>query len=90
MNDTPDAISKIVLERYRSMTPAERWLAASSLFETARAIIQSSLPSSLTDEQRRLAIVQRLYKGELPEEALIAHANYIAAKATLRIRPQQS
>jgi hypothetical protein len=28
------------------MTPAERWLAASSLFETARAIIQSSMPSS--------------------------------------------
>lgn len=90
MNDTSDKFAKIVLERYRSMTPAERWLAASSLFETARAIIQSSLPSSLTAEQRRLAIVQRLYKGELPEEALIAHANYVAAKGTLRIRPGQS
>jgi hypothetical protein len=88
MNDTSDAISKIVLERYRSMTPAERWLAASSLFETARSIIQSSLPSSLTDEQRRLAIVQRLYTGELPEEALVAHANYVAAKGTLGIRPE--
>jgi len=90
MNDTSDNLAKIVLERYRSMTPAERWLAASSLFETARAIIQSSLPSTLTVEQRRLAIVQRLYKGELPEEALIAHANYVAAKGTLRIRPGQS
>jgi hypothetical protein len=80
MNDTSDAISKIVLERYRSMTPAERWLAASSLFETARAIIQSSLPSSLTDEQRRLAIVQRLYNEELPEAALIAHAKYAHAR----------
>ena len=88
-NDTSDAISKIVLERYRSMTAAERWLATSSLFETARAIIQSSLPSSLTTEQRRLAIVQRLYKGELPEEALIAHANYIAAEGNLRIRRQR-
>jgi hypothetical protein len=58
------------------MTPAERWLAASSLFETARAIIQSSLPSSFTVEQRRLAVVRRLYNGELPEVALIAHANY--------------
>jgi len=82
MNDTSDAISKIVFERYRSMTPAERWLAASSLFETARAIIQSSLPSTLTAEQRRLAVVERLYKGELPEEALVAHANYIAANRT--------
>jgi hypothetical protein len=88
MNDTSDAISKIVLERYRSMTPAERWLAASSLFETARAIIQSSLPSGLTAEELRLAIVQRLYTGELPEEALVAHANYNTAKGTLRIRPE--
>jgi hypothetical protein len=55
MNDTSDAISQIVSERYRLMTPAERWQAASSLFETARAIIQSSLPSGLTPEQCRLA-----------------------------------
>ena len=74
----------MVLERYRFMTPAERWLVASSLFETARAIIQSSLPNGLTDEQRRLAIVERLYKGELPEEALVAHANYFSTKGTLR------
>jgi hypothetical protein len=79
MNDTSDAIAKVVLERYRSMTPAERWLAASSLFETARAIIQTSLPSSFTAEQRRLAVVQRLYNGELPEAALVAHANYDSA-----------
>jgi hypothetical protein len=79
MNDTSNAIAKIVLERYRSMTPAERWLAASSLFETARAIIQSSLPSSLTTEQRRFAVAQRLYNDELPEVALIAHAKYASA-----------
>jgi hypothetical protein len=90
MNDTSDAISKIVFERYRSMTPAERWLGASSPFATARAIIQSSLPSALTAEQLRLAIVQRLYKGELPEGALVAHANSITAKGTLRIPPEQS
>jgi hypothetical protein len=76
MNDTSAAISEVVSERYRSMTPAERWLAASSLFETARKIIESSLPSGLTVEQRRLAIVRRLYKDEVPEAALIAHARY--------------
>jgi hypothetical protein len=79
MNDTSDVFAKVVLERYRSMTPTERWLAASSLYETARAIIQSSLPSSFTAEQRRLAVAQRLYNGELPEVALIAHANYYSA-----------
>jgi hypothetical protein len=79
MNDTSDAFSKVVSERYRSMTPAERWMAVSSLFETARAIIQSSLPSSLTVEQGRLAVVRRLYNDELPEEALVAHANHASA-----------
>ena len=77
MNDTSAAISKVVVERYRSMTPAERWLAASSLFETARQIVESSLPSGLTIEQRRLAVARRLYKNELPEVALIAHAEYL-------------
>jgi hypothetical protein len=79
MNDTSAAISKVVDDRYRSMTPAERWAAASSLFETARKVVESSLPTGLTLEQRRLAVVRRLYKNELPEVALIAHARYVHA-----------
>jgi hypothetical protein len=79
MNDTSDAISKLVSERYRAMTPAERLFAASSLFETARAIIQSSLPSDLTTEEQRLAVARRLYNNELPEVALIAHARHVSA-----------
>ena len=77
MNDTSVAISEVVSDRYRSMTAAERWLAAASLFETARKIVASSLPSGLTMEQRRLAIIRRLYQDELPEAALIAHAKYV-------------
>jgi hypothetical protein len=77
MNDTAAATSEIVANRYRSMTPAERWSAAASLFETARKIVESSLPNGLTMEQRRLAIMRRLYKDELPEVALIAHAKYV-------------
>jgi hypothetical protein len=81
MNDTPAAISKIVSDRYRSMTPADRWLAAASLFETARRIVESSLPSGLSVEQRRFAVMRRLYQNELPEEALIAHARYVQPPA---------
>jgi hypothetical protein len=76
MNDTPAAIYKMVADRHRLMTPEQRWLAASSLFETARKIVESSLPSGLTVEQRRFAVVRRLYQNELPEAALIAHARY--------------
>jgi hypothetical protein len=83
MNDTSAAISKVVLDRHRSMTPAERWLAASSLFETARKIVESSLPNDLAMDQRRLAVVRRLYQNELPEAALIAHARYFDSATPL-------
>jgi hypothetical protein len=31
MNDTAAAVSKVVADRHTSMTPAERWLAASPI-----------------------------------------------------------
>jgi len=51
---------------------------ASSMFETAHAIIESSLPKSLTGRQRRLAFARRLYEGELPEAAFLAFADWKA------------
>jgi len=76
MNDSSAEILKGVADRHRSMTPEERWLAASSLFETARKIVESSTPSGLTTDERRLAVARRLYKNELLEAALIARAKY--------------
>ena len=81
MNDTSTVVSQLIIDRCRAMTPADRWLATSSLFETARAIVESSLPSGLTTEQRRLAIVRRLYQNEVPEAALVAHARYVHSAA---------
>ncbi len=76
MNDTDAAIAQIVAERYAAMTPAERCRAAASMFETARAIVESSLPKTLTLTERRLAVARRIYGTELPEAALLAHAAY--------------
>jgi hypothetical protein len=76
MNDTAAHVLELMAERHRAMTADERWLAASSLFDTARAIVESSLPAGLSREQRRLAIARRLYDQELPEAALLAHARY--------------
>jgi hypothetical protein len=79
MNDTSAAAFVAIADRHRSMTPMERWLAAASLYETARAIVASSLPDNLSVDERRLAVVRRLYGDELPEAALRAHANYAAS-----------
>lgn len=58
------------------MTPEQRLRVAASLYETARIIVDSSLPQDLTREERRLAVARRIYGSELPEAAPIAHAYY--------------
>jgi hypothetical protein len=76
MNDTSPEMSRMIAARYSAMSPFERMQIASSMFETARAIIASSLAAGLSREQRRYAIAKRLYGEELPELALRAHASY--------------
>lgn len=76
MNDTSPKIEAMVRERYRRMSPDERVKIAASLFETARAIVESSLPPNLSRRERRLAVARRFYGNELPEAALIAHAEW--------------
>jgi hypothetical protein len=76
MNDTSDTVARLVDQRYAAMTPEERMRIAASLYETARAIVESSLAAGLTREQRRYATAKRLYGDELPEAALVAYARY--------------
>lgn len=66
----------MVAERHRQMTPEERMRIASSMFDTARAIVESSLPPNLSRRERRLAYARRMYGTELPEAALIAFAEW--------------
>jgi hypothetical protein len=77
MKDTSPEMERIVRERYRQMSPDQRMRIASSLFETAREIVESSLPPNLSRKERRLAWARRLYTGELPEKALIAFADWM-------------
>ena len=74
MNDTAASMQRRVSEHYRRMSPQERMRIASSMFETARRIVESSLPPNLTRAERRLAFARRLYAGELPDAALRADA----------------
>ncbi len=74
MSDTSAAIAELVARRYADMTPEERMRIASAMFDTARKIIESSLPPNLVGRERRLAYVRRLHNDELPEAALLAFA----------------
>jgi hypothetical protein len=77
MNDTSPQMERIVRERYRQMSPDQRMRIASSMFETARKIVESSLAPDLSRKERRLAWARRLYAGELPEKALLAFAEWV-------------
>ena len=61
---------------FRWMRPHDRMKIASSMFETARAIVESSLPPALPRRERRLAFAKRMYGDELPESALQAYADW--------------
>lgn len=74
MNDTTATVARLVDERYRAMTPEERLRVAAGMYETARAIIESSLPVGLTGAERRLAVARRFYGEEVPEAVLRAWA----------------
>ena len=76
MNDTSPKMKAMIKARYKQMTPDERVEIAAGMYETARAIVISSLPPNLSRRDLRLAVARRFYAGELPEAALIAHAEW--------------
>ena len=76
MSDTLPAVAALVTERHRRMTESERVQIASALFDTARAIVESSLPPGLSRREQRLALARRFYRDELPEAALAAFADW--------------
>jgi hypothetical protein len=71
-NDTSPEMDKMVAERYKLMTPDRRMRIASSMFETARAIIESSLPLNLTRRERRLAVATLLDAGLQSNRGIVA------------------
>ncbi len=76
MRDTSPQFEALVTARYAAMTPYQRLQILSSMFDTARAIVASSLPPGLSQEELRYAIAKRMYGDELPEAALRAHARH--------------
>jgi hypothetical protein len=61
MKDT----SKEIEEKYRQMLMAksgeERFLMGISMFASAKKIVEASLPAGLTAEEKRLAMLKRVY-----------------------------
>lgn len=80
VNDTAETVARRQRECYAAMMPEERLRIAAAMYETARAIVVSSLPRELTPQQRRYAIARRFYGDEVSEAMLLAYAERSAAR----------
>ena len=68
MNDTTPEFAKLVRQRFLALAPAERVSLCADMFETARALVEASLPPGLDPIERRRRICRRFY-GDLADKA---------------------
>ena len=61
MNDTAPDIAAYVDSRYAAMSPETRFLIGIRMFDTARELIEASIPQAIRGIDRRRTICQRLY-----------------------------
>jgi len=69
MNDTSPETEAFLRARYAAMSGSERALMALQMFETAQQIVLSSLPSGLSEVERRHELCRRFYGDELARAA---------------------
>lgn len=72
MNDTPKEISDLVRHKLLALSGSERVAMGSSMFDSARAIILSSLPSGISDLETKRQLVERIYGNEVDVAGFIA------------------
>jgi hypothetical protein len=76
MIDSDADVAARAAECHARMSVAERFQAASAMFDVAVAIVESSLPPNLSRREKRLARARRLYGETLSAAALDAYADY--------------
>jgi len=68
MDDTTPEFRRLMRERFHALAPVERVRMCADMFDTARRIVEASLPPGLDPEERRYRICRRFY-GELADRA---------------------
>ena len=68
MNDTTPEFAKLLRQRFLALAPAERVCLCADMFDTARALVEASLPPGLDPLERRRKICRRFY-GDLADRA---------------------
>jgi len=66
MTDTPPEIAEMVRARLMTRSGAERFRMGVEMFEAARRMVLASLPSGLTETERKRRLFDRLHGEALP------------------------
>ena len=68
MRDTTPEVRQLLNERYRALRPEDRVRMCTEMFDSARLLVEASLPRGLDARTRRKLICERFY-GTLAERA---------------------
>ena len=63
MQDTTPEFRRLVAARYRQLAPEERVRLCTEMFDSARALVEASLPEGLSEDARRRLVCERFYGG---------------------------
>ena len=64
MRDTTPEFQRFVDAQFQRLSPAERVRLCTEMFDTARILIESSLPANLSAYERKRRITERFYGPE--------------------------
>ena len=64
MRDTTPEFQQFVDAQYQRLSPGERVRLCTEMFDTARILIESSLPANLSAYERKRRITERFYGPE--------------------------
>ena len=69
MTDTPPEVAEMVRARLMALSGAERFRMGVQMFDAARRMVLASLPTDLTESERKRRLFERLYGEPLPAQA---------------------
>jgi hypothetical protein len=65
MNDTPPEIARMVRDKLMARSGEERFVMGAQMFESARQMVEASLPPGLSERERRRQLFKRFYGKEI-------------------------
>ena len=71
--DTSPEVARLVAERFRSISGRELFMIGVHMFEAARALAMASLPSRISEQERRRHLCARFYPEPSNAFALARH-----------------